>query len=221
MAAINFGIINYGAGNLGNVKRALAHINIDSAIIDSPREIRESQVLILPGVGSFAGGIKGLKERGLITPIKEAIDQGKSFLGICLGMQLLFSGSEEAPGCSGLNILPGESHFFPADRVNKVPHMGWNKVRIKKHDFLAAGINHPYFYFVHSYYIPYNEVTQKFAVGTCEYGDLKFLAALRWGNLTAIQPHPEKSGRIGLKFLQNYVEAIKNESHTGGGFTGW
>lgn len=221
MADINFGIINYGAGNLGNVKRALTHLDVNCEIIDTPRAIKNSQGLILPGVGSFAGGMKGLEERNLIHPIKSAVERGKPLLGICLGMQLLFSGSEEAPDYSGLNILPGESHLFPAEEVNKVPHMGWNKIEIKPNNYLGTGIDNPYFYFVHSYYIPLTKITKKFAAGTCEYDSLKFLAVLRWRNVTAIQPHPEKSGRTGLEFLKNYVEEVKNESNTSGGLAGW
>ncbi len=216
MDGINFGIIDYGAGNLGNVKRALANLNISGEIIDSPQAVKNSRALILPGVGSFAGGMNGLRARNLIAPIKNAVTKGKPLLGICLGMQLLFAGSEEAPEHSGLNILPGSSHFFPADRVKKVPHMGWNKLEVKDHHYLAAGINNPYFYFVHSYYIPWNETTKTFAAATCTYGELNFVAALRWRNVTAIQPHPEKSGKTGLKFLQNYVEEVKHESYTGG-----
>jgi len=209
VVAINFGIIDYGAGNLGNVKRALIEIGASCSIIDSPREIESSSALILPGVGSFAAGMQGLKDRGLVSPLLESVRKGKPLLGICLGMQLLFAGSEEAEGISGLELLPGRSRRFSPEEVASVPHVGWNEIDFAAGCDLERGLKNTFFYFVHSYYIPLDEKTVELASGISVYGKRKFVSALSWKNITALQPHPEKSGKTGLKFLKNYVEEVK------------
>ena len=210
MKIISFGIIDYGAGNLGNVHRVLDHLGVRNRIIDTPEQIEESEALILPGVGSFAAGMEGLQQKDLIKPLFKAIDEGKSFLGICLGMQLLFESSEEAAGVSGLGLFSGELKHFPVEMVKKVPHMGWNRLDFIDKASLAEGLDNYYFYFVHSYYLPLNSETQQYMLASCSYGDIDFVAAVKKDNITAVQPHPEKSGTIGLEFLYNFVKEAKS-----------
>lgn len=201
------GIIDYGAGNIGNVERAFRYLNEEASVIDNGNEINnEISVLVLPGVGSFAAGMAGLEKGNLIKPIIEYIDSGKPFLGICLGLQLLFARSKESGLASGLGIFDGECLRFDSDKIRRVPQIGWNKIETMEESEVFNNLPDHYFYFVHSYFVP---VINGLTVAKADYGGQEFTAILNRDNIWAIQPHPEKSGRTGLKFLENLIGVIK------------
>ncbi len=201
------GIIDYGAGNIGNVERAFRYLNEEASVIDNGNEINnEISVLVLPGVGSFAAGMAGLEKGNLIKPIIEYIDSGKPFLGICLGLQLLFARSKESGLASGLGIFDGECLRFDSDKIRRVPQIGWNKIETMEESEVFNNLPDYYFYFVHSYFVP---VITGLTVAKSDYGGQEFTAILNRDNIWAIQPHPEKSGRTGLKFLENLIGVIK------------
>lgn len=216
MAVSTVAIIDYGAGNLRSVEKALARVGHRSLIASQPDEILAAGAVILPGVGAFAACMDGLERTGLVPVVSQAIHSGKPFLGICLGLQLLFTESEEGaqperrgkeeqgPGRGfpcGLDILPGRVVRFPAGR--KIPQIGWNQVRLQRPDPLFEGIpDQSFFYFVHSYYaVPEDP---GIIAGASTYG-VEFAAAIHKDNLFAVQFHPEKSGRPGLRLLQNFA----------------
>lgn len=200
------GIIDYGAGNIGNVKRAFNYLGADTRVIDSPHKFQGISAVILPGVGSFAGGMAGLRSRKLVKPIKDYVRDGRPFLGICLGLQLLFDTSEENPDEEGLGIIAGKCKKFDSTQVKRVPQIGWNNIQLKKNERLLSGLPDNYLYFVHSYFV---ELNADLTVASAVYGDQEFTSALRQDNIFAIQPHPEKSGKTGLKILQNFLEVIE------------
>lgn len=198
-------IIDYGAGNLMSVKKALDHIGAANFITSSPSEIAAADSVILPGVGSFGDAMAAMERSGLVEAVRAAALSGKPFLGICLGLQLLFGESEESPGAHGLGVLQGKISRIPASLGLKVPHMGWNSVCISPGSRLFDGVqNGEYFYFVHSYYL--NGANAADVAATAQYGVTIQCAAER-GNLFATQFHPEKSGAAGLKVLKNFVSA--------------
>jgi glutamine amidotransferase len=200
------GIVDYGAGNLNSVYKALKHINADVKVVSSPEELDDCTGIILPGVGNFADGMNNLKKNNLDSAIINFINTGKPFLGICLGMQLLLEESEEAPGCQGLGIFKGKVVKFPAG-IEKVPHMGWNTISIKKeNDNLNSVNNGTFFYFVLSYYVaPEDE-----AIIIAETDYIKdFPSIIGKGNVFATQFHPEKSQDFGLKILENFLTKCK------------
>lgn len=198
-------IIDYGAGNLQSVKKALDFIGTDSVITDDKNEIKAASHIILPGVGSFADAMNCIRERDLENTIKDVADGSKNFLGICLGLQLLFSSSEESPGVKGLGIFDGEIVTIPKDNGVKVPHIGWNSVELKQNSGIFSGIdNNSYFYFVHSYYL--RNADENTVAGITDYG-VKIECAVQRGKVCATQFHPEKSGKIGLKLLSNFVNS--------------
>ena len=194
-------IVDYDMGNLRSVQKGFEKVGASAAITRDPEVIASSPALVLPGVGAFGVCMEKLEGYGLIGPIKEFIASGKPFLGICLGLQLLFEESEEFGSKKGLGILKGKVLRFPATGL-KVPHMGWNSVEYEKESRLMEGIdNGSYFYFVHSYYVePVNSVT----LGTTGYG-LTFSSAVEMDNVFATQFHPEKSQKAGLKILENFA----------------
>lgn len=196
-------VIDYGAGNLLSVKKALDFLGAESEITRDKNKILSASHVILPGVGSFADALASMEERNLTDAVKSAAVSGKPFLGICLGLQLLFESSEESPGIDGLEIFDGKIIKIPKNDGIKVPHMGWNSVSVKNNSSLFDGINDgEYFYFVHSYYL---SGAEKSAVAaTCEYG-VEIQCAVQKGNLCAVQFHPEKSGEAGLKLLKNFL----------------
>lgn len=197
-------IIDYGAGNLMSVKKALDFMGAESEITMDTEKIKNSTHVILPGVGSFGDAMQSMSERGLTETVKEVATNGKPFLGICLGLQLLFEESDESPGVKGLGLLPGKISAIPKDMGLKVPHIGWNSVEMAKKDGIFKGIpNGSYFYFVHSFYL--NGASDEDVAGTTEYG-VKIQCAVEHGNLCATQFHPEKSSEIGLKVLRNFLE---------------
>lgn len=197
-------IVDYGMGNLRSVSKAFQSQEFPAIVTRNPDDIAGASGLVLPGVGAFGDCVKNLGEYGLIDPIKEFIDSGRPFLGICLGLQVLFEESEEAPGVKGLGLIKGRVIKFPDFKNEglKVPHMGWNQVTIKKDIPILEGVpQNSWFYFVHSYY-PKPEDDNVSAVKTF-YG-LEFTAAVAKDNIFASQFHPEKSSTLGLKIIQNF-----------------
>ena len=209
-------IVDYGLGNLFSISRACKHAGIDAIITADTNSIKNSDALILPGVGAFGDAMNYLKKYELIDPIKEFVAAGKPFMGICLGMQLMFTESEEFGTHDGLNIIPGKIVKFPSfDNKNnkvRVPQIQWNQIS-KNTDELWQNSplqNIPeniFVQFVHSYYaIPdYNEHILTYT----EYADINYVSAVKKDNLTGFQFHPEKSGAYGLKIYENWAQSIK------------
>lgn len=196
-------IIDYGAGNLQSVKKALDYIGAENIITDDKNEIDAASHIILPGVGSFGDAMACIRERGLEDVIKKAADGSKYFLGICLGLQLLFETSEETPGVKGLGVFKGDIVTIPKDNGLKVPHIGWNSVKLNQTNGIFNGIkDNSYFYFVHSYYLKNAE--SDVVAGTTEYG-VPIQCAVQKGRVAATQFHPEKSSEAGLALLRNFV----------------
>lgn len=194
-------IIDYGAGNLQSVEKALRHIGCGCFVTADPAELRQARAAVLPGVGAFGDAMKSLRARGLEEPIRAFIASGKPFLGICLGLQLLFESSEESPGVAGLGLLKGKILRLPAESGLKIPHIGWNSLTIRKPGGLFAGVEgEPYVYFVHSYYL---QAEEDVVAATAGYG-AAIHAAVQKDNLLACQFHPEKSGEVGLRLLRNF-----------------
>lgn len=193
-------IIDYGLGNLGSVKNALDKLGVISMVSSSSEDIKKASGLILPGVGAAGEGMKNLKKIKLDKLIKKEVTKGKSILGICLGMQLLMSKSEEGNvGC--LNIIDGQVKKFGVKL--KIPQIGWNTVQANESSQLFTNIpQNSYFYFVHSYYcLPQNKKT---VIGNTEY-EMRFCSALQKNNIFGVQFHPEKSGENGLQLLKNFT----------------
>jgi imidazole glycerol phosphate synthase glutamine amidotransferase subunit len=195
-------LLDYGAGNVASVERALQRLGTDSQRAESPDGIQTAEALLLPGVGHFGALIRSLDERGLRAPLLEALERGIPFLGICLGLQALYDSSEEAPELRGLQRVSGQIQALPANV--KLPHMGWNQVRVTRASRLLEGIEPgAHFYFAHSYAaMAANADTG--AVATCTHG-AEFVAILERQNLCAVQFHPEKSGTAGARLLQNFL----------------
>lgn len=196
-------IIDYGAGNLQSVKKAFDFIGAESVITDNPEIIKDCDRILLPGVGSFGDAMESMTEKNLVEVIRNEALSGKPFLGICLGLQLLFEESEESPGVKGLGIFKGKIKKFPAHMGLKIPHIGWNSLLIKQKDTLFKGIpENSYVYFVHSYYL-HAEDENEIATVT-NYG-IDFHSAVGKDNIFATQFHPEKSGDVGLQILRNFA----------------
>ncbi len=203
---MNTGIIDYGAGNLRSVHKAVETLEFPARIIRHPEEIEGIDALLLPGVGSFGDCVAHLREHGLWEPIREWVLADRPFLGICLGYQILFEASEESPGVDGLGVFEGRVVRFPKSEL-KVPHMGWNEISLADpQDPLWAGLPpHPHVYFVHSYYP--QPVDSKIIASTADYG-LNFASSIRAGNVVATQFHPEKSQKLGLQILGNFLSSV-------------
>jgi imidazole glycerol-phosphate synthase subunit HisH len=198
-------IIDYGAGNIESVRKALEYIGAQCVVSADKEVLAKADAAILPGVGSFGDAMNELRSRNLEEPIKDFIASGKPFLGICLGLQILFESSEESPGAVGLGVLKGKIVRIPDGEGLKIPHMGWNSLNIKKDDALFKGVEgEPYVYFVHSYYL---KAEEDIVTSTAEYG-VNIHASVAKGNLRACQFHPEKSGELGIKILKNFVATI-------------
>lgn len=194
-------IIDYGMGNLRSVTNALARLGADAVVTRDKGAIEKSGAIILPGVGAFGKCIENLEKYGLLSFIRETILGGKQYLGICLGMQVLFESSEEAPGVSGMGIIKGTVPRFTAGL--KVPHMGWNSLEVIKTSKILRGIGSgEYFYFVHSYYCLPEE--EGIVATRTQYGN-NFASSIEKENIFACQFHPEKSQSVGLKLLQNFI----------------
>ena len=195
-------IIDYGAGNLSSVKKALDYLGAENEITQDRDKILSASHVILPGVGSFGDAMDSMRERGLVDTVKEAA-MTKPFLGICLGLQLLFEGSEESPDTEGLGILKGKIVSIPKDKGLKVPHIGWNSINLKQQVGIFSNIDdESYFYFVHSFYL--KDADEDVVAATTEYG-VTIQCAVQRDNLCATQFHPEKSSKAGLKLLKNFI----------------
>jgi imidazole glycerol phosphate synthase glutamine amidotransferase subunit len=198
-------IFDYGAGNLQSVQNALEHIDARFRVINSAAEIRDSEKIILPGVGNFGQMVNALDRLSVREILSERLAAGVPFLGICLGLQALFDGSEEASDCPGLGLIAGEVKRFP-ERA-RVPHMGWNNVSlVRPSRLLPSSDSGDYFYFAHSYFAPVSAES----VAVCDY-DSSFAAVIEHGNLFAVQFHPEKSGEGGLRLLRRFVDLAKDD----------
>lgn len=196
-------IIDYDAGNLRSVQKALLHIGHESIVTRNPKELLAADHVILPGVGAFGVAMKQLKQYDLIPVIEELVQRQTPFLGICLGLQLLFEGSEENSGVEGLGLLPGEIRRIPPEPGLKIPHIGWNSLELNGAGRLFQGFAAaPYVYFVHSYYLKAKE--EAIVTATTEYG-VSIHASVERGNLFACQFHPEKSSAAGLLILKNFA----------------
>ena len=197
-------IIDYDAGNIKSVEKALLHLGEEVIITRDREQILNSDKVILPGVGAFGDAMEKLRSYGLDKVIYEVVERKIPFLGICLGLQLLFEKSDETPGVKGLGILPGEILRIPDKEGIKIPHMGWNSVKIKENARIFKDVpQDSYVYFVHSYYLKAGR--EEDVVATTEYSTL-IHAAVEHDNVFACQFHPEKSSEIGLKILKNFVE---------------
>ena len=193
-------IVDYGAGNVPSVERALQRLGADSQRTASPESILHAEALLLPGVGHIAALVRALDEQGLRAALTDAIKRGVPFFGICLGLQVLYESSEEAPQLNGLHLLPGRVSALPSDV--KLPHMGWNQVTQKRDSRLLQGIpRDAYFYFAHSYAA---RDSNGAATATCSHG-VEFAAVIEQQNIFAVQFHPEKSGVPGARVLQNFL----------------
>ena len=201
-------------GNLRSVQKALEKAGLEACVIHKPQEVRDARALVLPGVGAFKDCLKNLEELELIDPVLQSIQSGKPFLGLCLGLQILFSESEEFGISPGLDVIKGRVIRFPGNLTAppetsnarlKIPHMGWNAVSIKRRPPCLADIpDESYFYFVHSYYVLPED--QHVVAATTQYG-ITFTSAIWKDNIVAFQFHPEKSQTVGLKILRQFGEA--------------
>jgi imidazole glycerol-phosphate synthase subunit HisH len=199
--ALNVAVVDYGAGNLRSVVRALEHAGAEARITSDPADVERAGAVVLPGVAAAADTMKGLNERGLVEPLLRSIRAGKPFLGLCMGLQALLTYSEEGGRQECLDVIPGAVHKLPAGL--KVPQMGWNQVACRAEHPLLDGIpNGSFFYFVHSFYAEPDDASV--VVATTEYG-LRFPSILARDNVFATQFHPEKSGARGLQLYRNFV----------------
>lgn len=197
-------IIDYDAGNIMSVKKALDFLGKDNKITRDSKEILSADHVILPGVGAFGDAMNRLTEYGLVDVIHEAVSKNIPFMGICLGLQLMFDSSEESCGVKGLSLLPGEIVKFSNEGGLTVPQIGWNSLKFPKESRLFKGIPEDTFvYFVHSYYL--KAVNRDDVAATSDYG-IVYDCAVEHGNIFATQFHPEKSSEWGLKILKNFVE---------------
>ncbi len=196
-------IIDYDAGNIKSVEKALQYLGQEVKVTRDPDEILGADRVILPGVGAFGDAMDKLRGYGLDRVIRAYAESGKPFLGICLGLQLLFEESEESPGVEGLGLLKGRIRRIPEGEGRKVPQIGWNDLSINPSSRLLKGLpEKPYVYFVHSYYLDAEDKTQ--VAATTEYG-VVIDAAVETGNIFACQFHPEKSSAVGLSILKNFL----------------
>jgi len=205
-------IIDYGMGNIHSVKKALESCGADTCVTNDPADLKKAEKIVFPGVGAFGDAVRELKRRGLAEALRREVKNKKTFLGICLGMQVLFEASRESPKVKGLGLIKGRVKKLTATKSRKVPHMGWNQlkigVRVKGQGLsdcpLLKGVsNGAYVYFCHSYY-PCPE-DKKVAAAFCSYG-LDFPAVVWQDNIYGVQFHPEKSQGVGLRMIENFVK---------------
>src|SRR5271170_2799699 len=197
-------IVDYGAGNLPSVERALRGLGAETERGIEPGQIADAEVIVLPGVGHFSAFVAGLRERNLTSSLRSAFEAGVPLLGICLGLQAMFASSEEAPGDAGLEFFPEAVRALPTNV--KSPHIGWNQLRRMQTSALLHGIpNDAYFYFAHSFAAP---ASAKATVAACDHG-MPFAAVIEQGSLRGVQFHPEKSGEVGAQVLRNFLESAQ------------
>lgn len=200
-------IIDYDAGNIKSVEKAMLSLGEEVVITRDAETILNADGVILPGVGAFGDAMEKLHAYGLVDVIHECVKQEIPFLGICLGLQLMFESSEESPGVEGLHLLDGKILRIPAESGLKIPHIGWNNLHFPNEGRLFAGLpEDSYVYFVHSYYLAAED--ENIVAATTEYGTLVH-ASVEKGNVFACQFHPEKSSDVGLKILQNFIDVTK------------
>jgi glutamine amidotransferase len=194
-------VLDYGIGNLRSAQKALERVGADAQLTADPEVISRAAGVVLPGVGAFGRCMEALRDSGLVKPAQDAAASGRPFLGICVGMQLMYEASEETPGVQGLGILEGTVMLLP-DEVKR-PQMQWNRVDVLEQSPLLTGLDRTWMYFVHSYAAELDDSI----VATCDYGG-PVAAAVAQDNVWATQFHPEKSGRNGLRLLSNFVEGL-------------
>ena len=199
--AFKVSVIDYDAGNTLSVTRALEKVGAVVDLTSDPGRVKDADAVVLPGVGAFGDCMKKLGERGMDEACREAFGSGKPFLGVCVALQVIFDDSEESPGAEGLGLLSGSVRRFEAGDL-KVPHMGWNELRLVREHPVLDGLDGEAFYFVHSYYPEPSEAGD--LVGETEYG-VRFCAAAGRENLLAVQFHPEKSSQAGLRLYENFL----------------
>ncbi len=198
-------IIDYGMGNLRSVEKGFLKVGVDARVVTDPMSVNDAEAVVLPGVGAFRDCMRNLDRMKLIEPILKSVRNGKPYLGICLGLQMLFTESEEFGVYKGLDVLKGKVVRFQVDL--KVPHMGWNTVSLLKKPPIFDGIkDESYFYFVHSYYVAPDDAG--IIAGTTDYGTT-FTSMVWKDNIIATQFHPEKSQETGLKILKNFGDFVK------------
>ena len=197
------GIVDYGMGNLGSVSNACRFLGLPFSILSAPEEMSGCKAVILPGVGAFGDCMNHLAEHGFVEAVRSWIEAGRPFLGICLGLQVLYEGSEESPGVEGLGLLPGKARRFALPPEWKVPQIGWNRVRQVRRDCpLFEGVpDGAFFYFVHSYYSESTGASHE--AGLTAYG-MEYTSVVWRDNVLAVQFHPEKSQKTGLQMLRNF-----------------
>ncbi len=200
-------VVDYGMGNLRSVSKAIEHVGVDVRVTRNPQDLKDAKGIVLPGVGAFKDAVRNLKEFGLWEVIIREVEKGKPFLGICLGLQLLFEKSYEFGETEGFGFIEGEVVKFELPADFKIPHMGWNQVYKKKESELLKNIREgEFFYFVHSYYVkPKNK---NVVLTETDYG-IYFTSAIEKENIFATQFHPEKSQRAGQKLLKNFVSIVE------------
>ena len=198
---MKIGIVDYNMGNLASVKNAFNKLDVEAEVVSDANKLKNYDKLIFPGVGAFGDAMEHLKKTNLDEAMKEFVNSGKYVLGVCLGMQLLFNESEEFGNHKGLGIIPGSVVKFEC-KINKVPHMGWNKMFFVKDNPLFLGLSNPYLYFVHSYHVVCDD---RFVIGKTVY-EYEFVSAVNRDNVFGFQPHPEKSHNEGLKIIKNFVK---------------
>lgn len=199
-------LVDYGAGNLTSVRLAFEALGLPVRITNQPEPIRNAERLVFPGVGAAGAAMETITTLGLDNAIRDAVNKGTPFLGICLGTQIIFERSEESGGVTGIGLVPGTvRRFHPTALTDKVPHMGWNRVHQRcSHPLLDGIAQDAEFYFVHSYWP--DPTCPEHVIGTTDYAGVNFAAMIASENLAATQFHPEKSGRIGLRLLKNFAE---------------
>ena len=198
------GIIDYDAGNLKSVEKALLHLGQETVVSRDRETLLHADKVILPGVGSFGAAMENLENYGLVELIHEIVENNTPFLGICLGLQLLFEGSDESQGVEGLHVLDGQILRIPDQSGLKIPHIGWNSLHLQNDGRLFAGLEeNPYVYFVHSYYL--KAADEQIVKATTQYSTT-IHASVESGNTFACQFHPEKSGTVGLSILKNFAK---------------
>jgi imidazole glycerol-phosphate synthase subunit HisH len=197
-------IVDYGMGNLRSVQKGFEKLGFDARVTEQSEEIRRAEKLVLPGVGAFADAMQGLRSRQMVEPVRDFISSGRPFFGICLGMQLLFDWGYEDGEYEGLGVLPGKVVRFAANPGYKVPHMGWNQLRVRRPAPLLNGVEDGSFvYFVHSYYVL--PMDDSITTAETDYGG-SFTSIVWRDNIFATQFHPEKSQQVGLRLLRNFAE---------------
>ena len=198
------GVIDYGAGNQRSIRNALDALGAEHKTVAAPGDLEGVDAMIFPGVGAFGDSMQNLNARGLAGPIRDWIAADRPFFGICIGFQLLFESSEESPGAQGIGIFEGQVVRFPENHSEKVPHMGWNSLRLADPEApMWAGLGEgPHMYFVHSYFP--DPVDRSLVASTTDYG-IDFTSAIHRGNTTATQFHPEKSQAAGLRLIGNFL----------------